>query len=79
MRFGTVLALGLITELVWALKRGRESGAFGAASVSSVAAIGRRLFTEYAFQFEVTSILILVAMLGAVLLARREELPGGER
>ena len=31
------------------------------------------LFTDYAFAFEVTSILILVAMVGAVVLARREE------
>ena len=28
------------------------------------------LFTDYAFAFEVTSILILVAMVGAVVLAR---------
>ena len=37
------------------------------------------LFTDYSFQFEVTSVLILVAMVGAVLMARREEQPGGER
>ena len=40
--------------------------------VSSVARIGSALFTEYAFAFEATSILILVAMVGAVVLARRE-------
>jgi len=44
-----------------------------------VSAIGRSLFTDYALQFEVTSILILVAMVGAVLMARREEHPGGKR
>jgi NADH-quinone oxidoreductase subunit J len=38
-----------------------------------VGAIGRLLFTEYAFPFEVTSILILVAMIGAVVLARRDD------
>ena len=75
---GTVLAVGLAGELVWALTRGGgESGAFPGKSVSSVAAIGRLLFTEYAFQFEVTSVLILVAMVGAVLMARRDE-PRGE-
>jgi NADH-quinone oxidoreductase subunit J len=74
MRFGAVLALALAAELGWALSRSRgESGSFGAAAVASVAAIGRSLFTEYAFAFEVTSILILVAMVGAVVLARREE------
>jgi NADH-quinone oxidoreductase subunit J len=41
-------------------------------SVSSVRNIGRSLFTEHAFAFEVTSILILVAMVGAVVLARKE-------
>jgi NADH-quinone oxidoreductase subunit J len=75
MRFGAVLALGFAAELGWALTRtpAGQSGAFGGTPVSSVAAIGRALFTEYAFAFEVTSILILVAMVGAVVLARREE------
>ena len=72
MRFGAALAVGLALELGWALSRDGESGDFGGAPVDSVAAIGRVLFTEYAFAFEVTSILILVAMLGAVVLARRE-------
>ena len=72
-RFGGLLASALIVELWWALtKNGGESGIFPAASVASVAAIGRSLFTDYAFPFEVTSILILVAMVGAVVLARRE-------
>jgi NADH-quinone oxidoreductase subunit J len=34
--------------------------------------IGRSLFTDYAFPFEVTSVLILVAMVGAVVLAKRD-------
>ena len=72
MRFGAVLALGLVVELLWALQRGGESGRLAGGAVSSVSAIGRLLFTEYAFAFEVTSILIIVAMVGAVLLARRE-------
>ncbi len=60
-------------ELLWALtKGGGETGAFSAAAVSSVRTIGRSLFTDYAFAFEVTSVLILVAMVGAVVLARRE-------
>jgi NADH-quinone oxidoreductase subunit J len=72
MRFGAVLALGLAAELWWALSKGHETGAFSGTAVDSVAAIGRSLFTDYAFPFEVTSILILVAMVGAVVLARKE-------
>jgi NADH-quinone oxidoreductase subunit J len=71
MRFGAALAVALGVELCWALAKGGETGGFAAGSVDSVAAIGRSLFTTYAFPFEVTSILILVAMLGAVVLARR--------
>ena len=73
MRFGGFLAVALAIELVWALSQGGETGPFGAGTVSSVATIGRILFTQYAFAFEVTSVLILVAMVGAVVLARREE------
>jgi NADH-quinone oxidoreductase subunit J len=74
MRFGAALAIALLVELIWAVnKGGGEAGQFAGGSVASVAAIGRSLFTEYAFPFEVTSILILVAMVGAVVLARHEK------
>jgi len=72
MRIGAVLAMALGLELWWALAKGAESGAFPGRAVTSVSAIGRSLFTNYAFPFEVTSILILVAMVGAVVLARRD-------
>ena len=73
MRFGAVLAAVLVAELLWALTRaGEEASAFPGAALISVRAIGKSLFTDYAFPFEVTSLLILVAMVGAVLLAKRE-------
>jgi NADH-quinone oxidoreductase subunit J len=75
MRFGAVLALALLGELVWALTNAAETGAFGSAAVSSVGAIGRLLYTDYSFPFEVTSVLILVAMVGAVVLAGRPSRP----
>ena len=72
--FGGTLALLLGIELVWAVvEMARAPASTPAAAVSSVAEIGVLLFTEYSFAFEVTSILILVAMIGAVVLARREE------
>ncbi len=72
LRLGAVLAVALIVELWWALARSpSDTALFGTAAVSSVAALGRLLFTAYAFPFEVTSVLILVAMVGAVVLARR--------
>jgi NADH-quinone oxidoreductase subunit J len=76
-RFGSLLAGLLIIQLVWALVRVNDaSAAVGArgdvAAISSVRSVGRVLFTDYVFAFEATSILILVAMVGAVLLAARE-------
>jgi NADH-quinone oxidoreductase subunit J len=71
--FGVLLALTLVAEVIWALAVTRRNGdQFAGEAVSSVAAIGRSLFTDYAFPFEVTSILILVALVGSVVLARRE-------
>jgi NADH-quinone oxidoreductase subunit J len=73
MRMGVVLSLVLGAEIVWALSRiARTSFVDGTPSVGSVALIGSGLFTRHAFAFEATSILILVAMVGAVVLARRE-------
>ena len=75
LRIGAVLSLVLGAEVVWALSN-IGTTTFGedpaAASVSSVRRIGTALFTDHAFAFEATSILILVAMVGAVVLARRE-------
>jgi NADH-quinone oxidoreductase subunit J len=75
MRIGIVLSLLLGAEIVWALSRvglSWFSQGPSATSVSSVALIGKGIFTRHAFAFEATSILILVAMVGAVVLARKE-------
>ena len=75
MRLGAILSVVLAIEVIWALSRiaptsfGQDAEALG---VSSVARIGQVLFTQHAFAFEATSILILVAMVGAIVLARRE-------
>src|SRR5438552_227477 len=72
MGFGVVLAVTLVIELGLAVA-GRQPASFPSdAAAISVRSIGRALFTDYAFAFEATSILILVAMVGAVVLARRE-------
>lgn len=38
----------------------------------SIAAIGNLLFTKYLLPFEVTSLLLLVAMIGAILLSKKD-------
>jgi len=79
-RWGTLLAGLLIVQLGSALLAVREYGSpvgsqSDAATVSSVTQMGIELFTRHTFAFEATSILILVAMVGAVILARREGEP----
>ena len=74
LRVGAGISVLLAIEIVWALAR-ISTSAFtpgDAEEVSDVGNIGRALFTDHAFAFEVTSVLILVAMVGAVVLARKE-------
>jgi NADH-quinone oxidoreductase subunit J len=69
---GGLLAIAFAAEIAWALTRRTIVVTPEGGRVSfSVAQIGQRLFQEYAFAFEATSILILVAMVGAVTLAGR--------
>jgi NADH-quinone oxidoreductase subunit J len=77
MRIGALLALLLVAQLGWALMRTPGIGdAVGAqnAGITDVGELGQVLFTDYMFAFEVTSILIIIAMVGAVILARKQPL-----
>jgi len=47
----------------------------GAAPPGGVEALGRLLFTTYLFPFEVTSLLLLAALVGALALAKRRAGP----
>jgi NADH-quinone oxidoreductase subunit J len=60
-------AFGLAVVLV----AGRTRGAAPDAPPGGVGAIGRLLFTDYLFPFEVTSLLLLAALVGALTLAKR--------
>jgi NADH-quinone oxidoreductase subunit J len=76
MRIAVVLSLILGLEVALALSSlgiaSFTTDAGTVSSISSVAHIGTQLFTTYSFAFEVTSILILVSMVGAVVIARKE-------
>jgi len=74
LKIGAVLSGLLAIEMVWALSRlpSRYFNPDQAGQVSDVRNIGQVLFTQHAFAFEATSVLILVAMVGAVVVARKE-------
>ena len=65
-----------MAELGWALAKAGPGAPVGgradAGAIGRCGRMGRVLFTQYSFAFEATSVLILVAMVGAVVLARRE-------
>ena len=73
-RRGRLLALPvgavLFAQLVVIVMAGRGAPA-RPVTAGSVEAIGRLLFTDYLFPFELTSVLLLAAMVGVLLLARR--------
>ncbi len=71
-----LLGLGLLGEIGYVLITRPEMLTGGGAppeSFGSPREIGRLLFREYLLPFEVTSILLLVAMVGAIILTRREK------
>jgi len=61
----------LLALLVAVVAIGMRGQAPGATTPYGVEALARLLFTDYLFPFEVTSVLLLAAMVGALLLSRR--------
>jgi NADH-quinone oxidoreductase subunit J len=69
-----VLILGLVSH--WTTGKASVAGVANGPG-SNVAKLGRSVFTTYLFPFEVTSALLVIAVVGAVVLARRP--PSAER
>lgn len=68
---GLLLGGALIAVVVTSTITGLPStGAAEDPDSENVAEIGRLLFTEHLFSFEVTSVLLVIAVVGAVMLAR---------
>ena len=80
MAASQVGALALCVLLVAGLVYGVATGQLGLSATGgvgfgsgSVEAIGEVLYTDYLLPFELTSVLLLVGMIGAVVLARKPE------
>lgn len=82
---GALFALCLVAEIGYLVVRTAPASASGTSTppqvptvgsgeltnFGSVQAIGTTLFTDYVFAFEATSVLLLIAMIGVVALAKR--------
>ena len=70
------LAAALLTELIYIIETSwivlPASTVSQGTDIGTVEYIGLQLFTGYLFPFEVTSILLLVAIVGAIVLAKRK-------
>jgi NADH-quinone oxidoreductase subunit J len=72
---GIPLAVALLGFLAAAIARSNESAQAGLQSgtLANTKEISTMLFREFVYPFELTSFLILVAILGAIVLAQREK------
>jgi hypothetical protein len=70
-----VLILGLVSH--WTTGKASVAGAANGPG-SNVFKLGRSVFTTYLFPFEVTSALLVIAVVGAVVLARRPPSGGSD-
>ncbi|MEY4628871.1 MAG: hypothetical protein RLZZ595_1197 [Bacteroidota bacterium] len=78
LRFAAVISGGsLMLILVAALKdnTGFISSMRGEGSIGLIRNLGKVLFTEYVVPFEISSVLFLSAMVGAVVLGKKEKKP----
>jgi NADH-quinone oxidoreductase subunit J len=64
--------LGLVSWIVERLYPEGTAVHFGGFKGGTAQAIGRALFTTYLLPFEVTSVLVLIAIVGAIVLGRKE-------
>jgi NADH-quinone oxidoreductase subunit J len=72
--FGALLLaafLGLVSFIIQGALPRSDGVIFGAFQGTALD-VGRKLFTTYLLPFEVTSVLILIAIVGAIVLARKE-------
>ncbi|MEP7109411.1 MAG: NADH-quinone oxidoreductase subunit J [Ferruginibacter sp.] len=72
---GGIAGGSLLLVIVAALKQGAETGQLvqmNSGNIGLIKNLGMILFTDYVFPFEISSVLFLSAMVGAVVISKRE-------
>lgn len=77
--FGGVLAAGFLALVTFVISRGATSGQIGPHTVEAIAQgggnirmISQKMFTSYVFSFEIVAVLLTLAVVGAIVLAKRK-------
>lgn len=70
--FAVALGVMLLLELGWLFKHAPAAALPPFGGETTVEEIGTKLFTDYLYPFELSSVLILAAIIGAVMLAKRK-------
>ena len=69
---GMLLGVLFLAGVVWALSSARAAPAVTLSRTDNVRQIGAALLTDFAIPFELVSVVLLVAIVGAVVLAKRK-------
>ena len=69
---GMIIVAALLVATVFTLSRTAWKLSSQAAEVQSTVGIGRLLLTKYVLPFEVVSVVLLTALIGAIVIARKE-------
>jgi NADH-quinone oxidoreductase subunit J len=76
--WSSLASLLVLFNVIYFIKRGRVTGAEGdittfmVESVGHTELIGTAMFTDFLLPFEIASVLLLVAIVGAVVLAKKQ-------
>ncbi|MBN2246704.1 MAG: NADH-quinone oxidoreductase subunit J [Candidatus Aminicenantes bacterium] len=74
LSFSLIIGVVLFIELLFSIKGAFQQLDPGSSeSIGDPTSLGELLFTKYLYPFEITSVLIIAAMVGAIVLAKKKE------
>lgn len=66
-----ILSLAFVAEMVFVFRSFGSTSVGGSFEFGSVESIGEKMMTEYLFPFEMISVILLAALIGAIVVARK--------